>query len=213
MVFDVVASRDISVDEEILIDYGEEWELAWANHTKNFESPCEGRDKLSSLAVYNMNLDKFNTKFHNWSKDHFTVCREWRSSEKSDSKWIYLADKSSKVLVNGMEFEIETSFKGINWNDEGFLLIQDLTERIPCKILSASANGNELDVVYFRRSISTFKGLEKVQRLELRSRIPPSEVEFINKPFTSDMHLPRAFRHPIKIPDNIFPPHWNQVKN
>ena len=38
---DFVATRDIQPDEEILIDYGIEWEKAWDEHVTAWRSPCE----------------------------------------------------------------------------------------------------------------------------------------------------------------------------
>ena len=40
--FDVIALRDIEEDEEILIDYGIEWETAWREHVTNFDPPRRG---------------------------------------------------------------------------------------------------------------------------------------------------------------------------
>ena len=121
MVFDVVATRDIAVDEEVLIDYGEEWEIAWNSHVNSFVSPCKGDVKRvhSSLAVYSMNQDKFNNQFHKWSKDHFTVCREKGKSENSSAIWIYLEEKQRTVSVKGNDFSVDTSFQDIRWDDEG----------------------------------------------------------------------------------------------
>jgi hypothetical protein len=37
---------------------------------------------------------------------------------------------------------------------------------------------------------------------------PTSSIKFFRKPYHSDIHLDKAFRHFIAIPDNIFPPIW-----
>lgn len=39
LMLDFVATRDIHEGEEILIDYGEEWEAAWASHVKSWTPP------------------------------------------------------------------------------------------------------------------------------------------------------------------------------
>jgi hypothetical protein len=39
LAFDFVALRDIQEDEEILIDYGEEWEVAWQDHVAAWQPP------------------------------------------------------------------------------------------------------------------------------------------------------------------------------
>lgn len=215
MVFDVVATREIAVDDEVLIDYGEEWENAWNNHVNTFVSPCKGKGKRvhSSLAVFSMNQDKFNNQFHKWSKDHFTVCQEKGELKKSTAIWIYLEEKQRKVSLNGHEFSVDSSFQDIRWDDEGFTLIQEHTERIPCKIISGSRDTREFVVAYFRSATSSLEGLEIARRLELYTGLPEEDIEFVHKPFTSDMHEPKAFRHDIKIPDEIFPIHWSNFSH
>jgi hypothetical protein len=37
--FDFVATRDIEANEEVLIDYGKEWEDAWKDHVENWNAP------------------------------------------------------------------------------------------------------------------------------------------------------------------------------
>jgi hypothetical protein len=39
LAFEFVALRDIGEGEEILIDYGEEWEAAWQEHVRKYEPP------------------------------------------------------------------------------------------------------------------------------------------------------------------------------
>jgi hypothetical protein len=39
LMLDFVATRDIEAGEEVLIDYGEEWEMAWRKHLQSWRPP------------------------------------------------------------------------------------------------------------------------------------------------------------------------------
>ena len=92
LVIEYVAIRDIQPDEEIFIDYGEEWDEAWVKHTNEFHSSQKGNssalysmfnfgtsssenDSFSSKLLASMNANKLNKQYHNWTNDYFNVCR------------------------------------------------------------------------------------------------------------------------------------------
>ena len=43
------------------------------------------------------------------------------------------------------------------------------------------------------------------------TRAPREAFRFVDAPYTSDTFLPHAFRHPMIIPDEIFPEYWMNV--
>lgn len=47
--------------------------------------------------------------------------------------------------------------------------------------------------------------------LVTKADVPRASIAFVDKPGTTDMHLPNAFRHPIGIPDEIFPEQWKNL--
>lgn len=42
--------------------------------------------------------------------------------------------------------------------------------------------------------------------------VPRQALKFVDKPYTTDLHLGNAFRHEIMIPDEIFPDKWRNLK-
>lgn len=56
LVFDYVALRDIQEGEEILLDYGMEWEQAWKEHVKNWKPPKDA-DKYAPAYEYETDPD------------------------------------------------------------------------------------------------------------------------------------------------------------
>lgn len=41
--------------------------------------------------------------------------------------------------------------------------------------------------------------------------VPREALEFVYKAYTSDQHIPTAFRHEIEIPDEVFPAKWKDL--
>jgi len=42
--------------------------------------------------------------------------------------------------------------------------------------------------------------------------VPHGACSFVDRPYTSDIHLQEAFRHPISIPDHDFPQAWRDLR-
>jgi len=238
MSMDFVATRDIYPEEEVFIDYGDEWEHAWNEHVKNFVSPCplssmSEKDSgetnedscLTSKFVESMNDDKFNPNFHNWSEKHFTVCASY-SIERSENQIIILADKSlTDISIDRLESElseaelssssdtvISFSFRDIEYDHEGFSLVHRGREWYPCYIVNAQREDNIFDVVVFTAEEGATESLVGSSSVLRRVRtLSPHEIKFIHKPYTSDMFWKGAFRHEIRIPDNIFPQLWKDL--
>jgi hypothetical protein len=218
MVLSCVALRDVSVDEEVLIDYGIEWEESWTKHVEHYgdSSPCtdeRGMPVLSSKAVYEMNENKFDEQFYEWKDDYFTVCRESATNASNVStELIYIVQEKPGNVTAYNNVTVTDSFQGITWDDEGFRLAKMRTERNPCKIMEAFADSDTFDVVVFPRMDMIETSVVTAKILRVCKGMSSDALEFVNKPFRSDMFSKHAFRHEIKIPDVIFPEHWKDLK-
>jgi hypothetical protein len=198
MVMDVVAIRDIEPDQEVFIDYGLEWETAWKEHVSNWRSPCQtGKRKLSMSAIIDMNNDKHNSSHHEWSIDHFVVCS--RAGNSTDFETIYISNISTSLWKGKL---VTKEYEGINVGDEGFVYASYGNRRHPCKIRNRADSPNFEAILFF----SSFA-------IEIHRNMSEGNIEFIPKPYRSDMHLPESFRHEINIPDDIFPSHWMDLQN
>jgi hypothetical protein len=202
-----VATRDIQVDEEIFIDYGPEWELAWQQHLASWESPCEDSNTKSSMMVFKMNFAKFEAAHHQWSDDHFSVC----SKRNEDLEWIHLV-KVGDAVPSITNETVLTSFRGIEFDHRGFDYSHNMEERLPCVIIDADPFMETFEVAYFKLSIgSRIPELPTARILQIHRKLPAIDLTFINRPFRGDMHWKGAFRHPINIPDEIFPTQWRDL--
>jgi hypothetical protein len=78
MAFDLIALRDIAQDEEIFIDYGDEWEAAWQAHAAQWKPPPGAEDYHPSLILNEMPGSKIRTLSEGSYQpdDKLLYCRE-----------------------------------------------------------------------------------------------------------------------------------------
>jgi hypothetical protein len=199
IVMDVVATRDILPDEEVFIDYGEEWEAAWAEHVRNWKPPCQNGDgdrTLSSFVINEMNKDKYNSSLWTWGADYMTVCKKYGSAIFST---VVISEDTSFVTSGGDSNHVTDNYEGITVGDDGFKYSSFDDLRMPCKIRRMNQEEKTFEAILF---------LDHLSSIEIHRKMSDSNVYFLPRPYKSDMHLPRAFRHEIKIPDEMFPRHW-----
>merc|ERR1711957_375895 len=91
VVLDFVATRDIAVDEEVLVDYGESWQEAWDQHVAHWVPPKD--TTATSAQVSAMNSNKFDTDNWTWSNSHFTTCEDG-----IDGEAVSLEDDGTRFL-------------------------------------------------------------------------------------------------------------------
>ena len=222
LVIDIVATRTIEPDEEITIDYGDNWTDAWERHIASFKSPCPPKSDgapcfKSSKVVHEMNDDKFNADNQAWSEDHFTACRR-SEMPRTDEAVIFLVPKPKNITYTKREvvhididgIEYRWSFRGIEFDHEGFDLASTPSDWYPCLVLSSSEDDKTFDVVYFTFETSSLED-EEANVLRRARMLNAEDIKFLNKPYKSDMYWEGAFRHPIEIPDSIFPSLWKDL--
>lgn len=209
MVLDIVATRDIAPDEEVFIDYGVEWENAWFKHAANWKNPCNSKTK-SSMEVKWMNHEsrRFDPENFPWTDETMSVCRN------ANGQRIHIVDKMSQTTSTNSHGNLVThQFSDIDYNHIGFNYTKPNGSRMPCRILSANREKKTFDAVFFTEEESKADGLEDAKVLIRVPELAASNVEYVHRPFKSDMHLKSAFRHAIKIPDDVFPPQWKDLLN
>ena len=188
LILEVVASRDIAKGEEILLDYGKDWEEAWKAHALAWTPP-----KHADQYVYPAEMDETvplrtvkEQKEHPYPPNLITMCStpdfdreqarhvEWEESD--DWHWweamVFCHILERRMGPNGnYVYTVSLIFD----NDPHHL---DYDESVP---------------------------LEK-QYLDLN--VPRRAIRFLEKPYMDDEHLKGVFRHPISFPDDLVPDAW-----
>jgi len=109
-----------------------------------------------------------------------------------------------------VESRCSDAFEHEEWNDyyeQGRTdeLIKKLEDQYPCDILryKMGEDGHYLYTVMKKSRGGNSRGMV--------TDVPREAIAYYDKPYTSDMHLPTAFRHPIGIPEDMLPEAWKNV--
>jgi len=201
LMFDIIAKRDIEINEEVTIDYGVEWENAWNDHIESWEPPPNS-EKYSPSYVFNEVVSKIRTveeqKSFPYPENLQTACFYSYERYKNDK------NNPDKNFAAG---KIGEGVTAIRWKYSRGLL--EFVFLRPCHIV-ARDDAKMLYMAVMRNAPYT-KDEEMIPKEignHFVSHIPRQAIRFVDKPYTTDQHLPNAFRHFIGIPDDIFPPSW-----
>jgi hypothetical protein len=81
------------------------------------------------------------------------------------------------------------------------------TNMFSCIILDRSDKLH--DGNFYNYTVFVEAGETKVEVIN----VPHRCITFVNEPYTSDIHSPKAFRHWIGLPDVIFPQAWRNRRD
>lgn len=188
---DVVATRDIAEDEEIFLDYGPAWETAWEEHVANWDKYKHAEDYQSA---------------RDWSIENAdAVLRTEKEQEDEpypshfELKCIHDIEDPNNTREKALELWEEDSYPGN-----------------PCRIIDrrkVEETGEYMYKVLYKeldRTDVSYQTLTTVDKLEWTESpwVVRAALRFVDVPYSTDLWLPGAFRHPIAIPDQIFPDAW-----
>lgn len=196
--FDYVAIRNIQPDEEVLLDYGKDWEDAWRAHLKNWK-PVEGADKFVDASQLNC-FDDDECKGAHVVRTH----AEQEVNPYTDNLWIwcYFSYEDEREMTWNIELD-----EWRNWGEFN----RDNKFRYPCTPLSR----NDASMVYSVELVVPVYDdyMAHVDDLLVEvQNVPRWAIQFVNRQYTSDMYLSNAFRHEMMIPDKIFPKAWKNLE-
>ena len=175
---ELIATRPIEEGEELLLDYGQEWEDAWKQHVKTWK-PIHGAGRYISSGELNAMTDK-----------PLRTMQEQMKNPYPKNVALYF-DMS---FLNKAQWE-----QSYGWDDlEQFKQDTLFTELIRCKLLASKqlGNGKYSYTVLYREGSPPAAGM------------PREAFLFRDNPYSTDIFLPNSFRHDIRIPDELFPDSW-----
>ena len=216
---EIFATRDIEVGEEVFVDYGENWELAWERHLHSLKSvhvQSNARNmEWISAKVLNEELRPLNNAPHideMTSAENqgvtFTGCAyssrdDWEIEFEGDWKRLPIDDLINEFATPPPEF---CSIEKRQYVTDGSFW--------PCVVLERLHEEDEEirveDDYYTVRLLPYFNEArwEELQLPRIMTRYPRASIRHFYMPYKSDLHLPTAFRHHIELKDDIFPEQW-----
>ena len=187
-VMEVVATRDIVAGDEIFIDYGSEWAAAWAKYMKDWEDKYKENPEQWPLKADDLKVEYRNKPFKTeqelertpYPVGVQTVCFiEWVDVE--DGRVMETKDGIGMAKwIGPVEFNRYSGLK---------MEVCDVLER-----------SKQLEDGLYNYTVLT-------NELQIEN-VPHAAITFVDKPYQSDIHTMGAFRHPIIIPDSMFPQAW-----
>ncbi|KAL7545891.1 hypothetical protein ACHAWF_009247 [Thalassiosira exigua] len=185
---DFVATRDIVPGEEVFIDYGREWEIAWDDHVRNW-SPPPGSEEFMSASVL--------------GKDHSTPLRT-REEEGSDpypENFVFYCHYGYQPGMPEGIFE---------WLD----VWANLTI-VPCDIIErhAGVDAYGTSAYFYTVIMNSEDDLEgelyiPPEEEHILVNVPRWAISVQDERYAKDEFQENSFRHAMMMPDEIFPETW-----
>ena len=190
---EVITLRDIQPGEEIFLDYGDEWEQSWQEHLSNWKPEKKAVEYISAYQM-NQKFEDLRTEFEQLTDPYPPNLVTVFNQKFEDRSW-------EGALQQGLN--LTTFFK------------KDLTWIVKCEILSyrkVKGRRNVKGHILYTAAISILND-EGADETVLIEDVPREAFSFEDRPYTSDLFLDNAFRHDIRIPDDMFPDAWKNVEN
>lgn len=230
LMLEYVATRDIQPGEEVFIDYGEEWQKAWDEHVKKWE-PTTKESDYNNMTWWTKEAERGNgdpiTAYEMNIADHVSI-RTWAEQQSNPYphslvmqcyvntnhyvEYLY-APKTTPVFRRSFDEETDMA------EDEGeFHLIDcQVRERYEKGEDDSSDDSSDDDEQQHNHKYlyvvevdveKTVDDDDSFREHHIITDVPWNAIKFKEKHYTSDVFLKNAFRHEMKLPDEIFPKSW-----
>merc|ERR1719464_177600 len=192
LVIEIVATKNIKEGEEVLIDYGDEWQDAWDRHVDEWNRNKENSWPLRALDLNQIHKKKaYRTKFEEpYPENVMLKCFLMVKRPTTDDKIgdvIQEDEKGRKIRIWSESDSGKTNIVSNNLFD--------------CEIMSyeETSAGHSYNILWSSGSTETIvKG------------VPHKAIVFLDKPEEGDQHIWNSFRHYISMGD-IFPKKWRDL--
>lgn len=204
LMIDVIALRDIQPGEELYMDYGPAWEDAWNYHSSRYPSLVpKMKDVHHYVAAPAFNALHEDDPIRTITEQHkdpypfnvLTACRFEKDWIEDDSEEDY------DMVQYHSWFSQENHFVCLL----PCLILERLEdERDPSRHrYTAKLVDQHHDNANIEYECNIFRRFEYIY-----TDIPREGIEFIETAYHSDALLPISFRHPIQVPDGMYPDQW-----
>ena len=193
-----VALRDIAEGEELFLDYGATWDLAWQRHVEQWTPP---------------------------PPEVSTIASDW--NERAEEPIRTRLEQARNPYPNTIELRCHSTLLDPRWKEVDSPEIwrrypnktgvdeYHYVYGAPCTVLDRSADNSTYKVAIFVDTLTWADLPEEAGEDGLRLEgVPREAFFFLDATYKSDLYLEGAFRHHIRIPDEMMPDAWrNKVSN
>lgn len=179
LMLELVATRDIEFGEEILLDYGQDWQEAWNFHLSTWQAAKTymvlemNRNDTSVIVDNDADLSRLEVQ---------TACHTLPvNMSKAQNKW----NGGKRPNVTGNQRAL-----------------------VPCDILGRQRIRNRDYYTVRLHNYHGIQEKIKKGVDDVVSFVPRWAIKYVDTPRSNNQHLNGAFRHEITLPDGILPAQW-----
>lgn len=194
----IVARRTILEGEEITLDYGTGWQEMWESYQAEWEQSKEG--KPHPLKAEDMRL-----LYKEKPLETSESLKEYPYPEKVDVACFL----STKARPDG----ILMTHQELGWDILQFAEPSgyDKYDGSDLYIIAEIMDRKEAPDFFFNYTVR-FGFRADPNKFQDVMDVPHAACTFVDQPYSSDVFTPGAFRHPIGIPDSVFPTAWMNLR-
>jgi hypothetical protein len=202
LMFDIVATKDIHLGEEVLLYYGKEWEDSWSEHIEDWIS-----DENEQGDVIRKNVtDTLGVDYYTQSSVSDSVI--WTVEEQKNNRpYPHYLETICRFEPPAESCRDESSnnyYCKIRWS-----LTSKENHDHPCDVISrVSTDGNDWYFVHLNITNSTSNETTQYH-VEF---LPRYAIRLTNRKYTKDQYSRGVFREVIGLPDGLYPDHWMDLK-
>jgi hypothetical protein len=205
LLMEFYALRDIVAGEQILLDFGASWQTAWEEHVRTWERS----EATAHRTNHNTTVVEYRSAF-----EYLQECNENATPHDRHDCWYHTptwidtrcwVDLPTQLPLDQQENDTAPAWRV--WqppqdDDEASRMLDDT---LACQVLQFDRdNGTYRVRVQRNQWLSVKKGV-------LVRNVPRSAFTLVDKPYTGDQFLRRAFRHEISLPDAMVPTNWRDL--
>ena len=194
VVMKVVALRGIDEGEEVTISYGDDWQRAWNSYMDTWESS----QAESQFPLRAQDLREF-------YKNIPLQTPEAILSDPYPENVATVCFLNTKILPDGLP-QKEGGIEITEFSLPADGTLYEGRRMVLVDILEREETGD--DYFYNYTVIAKFPSGKRYKVL----KVPHAACIFVDKPYTSDIHIPGAFRQSIGISDRDFPQAWRNLR-
>jgi hypothetical protein len=211
IVMTLVALVDIEEGDELLMDYGPEWEKSWNQYMAAWQQKWNASGTVTGLAprrardMQELYIEKpfpVDIRVGQQPYPNGVVSGVYLGSTPTD-----VPDGSPRRNAKGYDIMV--------WNGpEKFHELTGQTASV-CDIVDRQTIYDTTDptkIVSYNYTVITKLKNEGTDNSVQVMNVPHFAITLIDRPYTSDIHNPDSFRHWIAIRDSIFPQAWRDLR-
>jgi len=204
---EAVATRDIKMGEEILLDYGDDWAESWETHVKTWKEAIKNWTSPGKTAMV------LNDMHHGTGKPP----QPFPTPAEEATEGLENVDLTCFIVYDDEKIERRRNADGSRTRVYPWIAAPEKADRLKNDVAFRGVNQHDCSVLERSGDETTgykylIRPMEEAGTSEmLIKNVPHEAIRFANKAYKNPQFEEWAFRHSIAFPDDIFPEAWKDL--